>query len=396
MVTTLGGPGSGGRRNALILIAAIAVLAIVGGLLALGVGGPAATGSAPPSGSVAVSGSPSVGPTASVTPTAASAIPTASATPAATPTPTLPATAGACLLPVWGHTPNASDDSPEVFSAGFVDLATLRYVPDPASEFREVDGYMQSTATPILRGEPYAHAARFSYDTAARRWLPVAIQLMEPNGARYVYLANDSSNPGDPPDYHLRIVDVATGAERDVATGGPYEPVAFTKDGIYLMFHQPGSDFGHGLWRLDPATGTKAELEAARANEWHIVGRYAWSATRYQDTVLRLDLSTGRVQRWYRVTGRQAYVVAVTSSGAPLISVWDTHGEQRIVAVAKPNSAAFVKAGQPWPTAWGYANTATGLWTGADHDLLHYVGGSFVVVKFTPHVVNTVVLGGCR
>jgi len=375
-----------GRRE--LGAAVVVVVALLGGCSPGGtaIETPGGSATARPTSSPSI---PPAAPTATATPNPAPTVAPTAVAP--TPIHTLPPSGSACLLPVQGEQVGRWVP-PEAHSAGFVDLDTLRYVADPASAFHEVDGFWYTDATPVLRGGLQG----FSYDAAAHRWVPTGLHLVEPGGARYAYLGNDSGDPGNPPDYHVRIVDVATGSERDFALGGPYEPVAFAAEGLYVTFHQPETDGSAGLWLVDVDTGAKQEVTAARGHAWEIAGRFAWSDDKYQDAVLRLDLRTGRVTRWYEVSEGGLDVVAVTSTHVPLISAWEGGREDRIVVVPRPGAGKSIHRGRPYAVHSGYATVGAYLWMGADHDLFRYAEGKLSLVRFTPSLIHTVVVGGCR
>src|SRR5260370_38726171 len=89
---------------------------------------------------------------------------------------------------------------------------------------------------------------------AFNRWLPVTRDSVSPDGAHYAY-----ANPAND---MLHVVDVVGGNERTFslsAIGANYV-FDYTADGVYMT---QGFEGLHGLWLVNPATGSGRETAYA-------------------------------------------------------------------------------------------------------------------------------------
>jgi hypothetical protein len=152
-------------------------------------------------------------------------------------------------------------------------------------------------------GGPYGG----TYTSATRSWLRVSRLMLSPDGKQYVYWTATPSLA------QVRVVDIATGADRAVYSGTTYYIViAFEPDAIYLVHAlNPRQGSFDNLYRLDPAGGTPTLVAGSDRHmdqygwvlvsdgaAWGIGARVA-SGTDYVYSVLRLDLATVQVTEWF-------------------------------------------------------------------------------------------------
>jgi hypothetical protein len=167
-----------------------------------------------------------------------------------------------------------------------------------------------------------------SYDWASKRWLPVESRYVAPDGGSYILTA-DQSLPDAGAFYFF---DVKTGTRRLLLGGqGPSEApgswtvVDYASAGVYLW--SAGIQTVPGLWLLDPATGKVRLIDGS--HYWRMVaGGVAWAldpqgpGPGVKQAVYRLDLASGRVERWYE-TGSAISMLSPDSDGHVLVVVGD-------------------------------------------------------------------------
>lgn len=281
--------------------------------------------------SVQATSGPAVTPT--VSPAAAA---TASPSPSPSPTPDLPVSqvGFSCRLPVIRYT---SGGDFVQYQGGFITFPQGISVTDPAgvifSEYLQED--LVTKATPQLHGTggPF-------YDLAMKRWVPSAPGLTSPDGSHYAYSRIGASST-DPVVVH--IVDVAHGSESTVSVTMPAPAAAvgahvvdFDGASVYLVSDQ-FERFPMGVWRLDLATGTLHQLTDV-GGVILVRNGVVWAGSidprdpnpprpprsgELFDTLLRLDLATGKKTTWYYAPGKAVALRGLDSSGLPVIATAD-------------------------------------------------------------------------
>lgn len=145
-----------------------------------------------------------------------------------------------------------------------------------------------------------------SYDSASRKWLGADRRLVSPDATRYAYWT--SSELGT---YEVRIVDIATGADRVVYSGSTlYIVIAFGSEAIYLVHGiNPRQGAFEKLYRLDPMGGTPTLVPGSDRHMYQygwvlVADGAAWGidyrvqGSDYSYSVVRLDLATNQVTQW--------------------------------------------------------------------------------------------------
>jgi len=187
--------------------------------------------------------------------------------------------------------------------------------PDPAGRPRLPDGE-----------EP----VRVMYDWSVGTWLPVEPAWVAPDGRRYAYTDRQGA---------LRIVDAATGRERRINGSRVWSILSFQSEGIYAgeltaAEQIAGGSVSSGLWLVDGSSGQARQLRPG--GPWQFVGGGAawalelrpptatappWAAwSRYGNTLVRLDLVTGRTATVYAVSNTQLRFIGLDAQGEPLIA----------------------------------------------------------------------------
>jgi len=163
------------------------------------------------------------------------------------------------------------------------------------------------------------------YDKAIGRWVPVGPPALSADGARYEYVEGDLKHS------EAFVVDVRTGAQSVLASGGPWRGVGVTADAFYAMrveyivTEAYGSlPIGSGLWRFPLDGGAPAQL-TGDSRFWTWVddhAAYADFATGDvaggPNSILRFDLKTGQLTTWFDHHMRSR-LLAVDATGAGLV-----------------------------------------------------------------------------
>lgn len=196
------------------------------------------------------------------------------------PSPARPAAEISCTLPVykWGGVTNGGNYR-IIGQYGFLNLASGKFAADPT--FTAPTGF---------------------YDWRSRRWLPVSMAQILPDGSAYAYEKELTDS------FEIYVVQVATGAEKMVYRmpyDNAYQILAFEPEGIYVypIIHRSG--LPGGLWLLDPAGAALKPLPTSMDGTWQLVsGGAAWGGPGGMagDSLVRLDLATGALTTWFQHT----------------------------------------------------------------------------------------------
>ena len=164
------------------------------------------------------------------------------------------------------------------------------------------------------------------YDRPLKRWVPWGPPALSADGATYAYVDGDNTSS------RVHVVDVTTGADVVLATGGPWRLVGLQPDGVYVMSvkYLPYSEaygvlaVGQGLWKV-PLQGAPTQLTHDDGRNWSFIGGGAawgdgsgYNIAGKPNDVVRFDLRTGELTTWFD-HGTRAWVLGVDTGGAPLI-----------------------------------------------------------------------------
>ena len=251
----------------------------------------------------------------------AGANPTASHSPARA-TPSAAAASGAlsCRLPVAGFVISAPKGQPDSSigpdgqdnqkgTGGFLDVASGKFTPDSKSDR--------------------------SYLAAAGKWLPVSMQAVSPDQREYVQGKARQSSAGAAPTTTLYMVQVATGASRQLyapADGQMAVVIAFTSKGIFAVTASSTGPGATELLLIDPATGASHPVAGSQTPPGvtysvftAIAGDFAWgtriTGTQQQPSyqLVRLSLIDATVVVWMHSATMPLFVLGFDADGYPLV-----------------------------------------------------------------------------
>ena len=264
---------------------------------------------------------------------ATSAKPTTAATPpASSPSPAQIA----CELPFLP----VPDASAPFTAVGFLKLPEGVFTPDPTATSNLPPGGVQ--ATPVPGGtQPW-------WDGQAKRWIPVDLSSMSPDGQYYAYLASDG----------LHRVTVATGADELLyrrpkgVRGG--QVIGYEAAGVYIVFPTGVKDGTGGvitnppaqvgIWKVDVAARTAVRIRTSDV-VGSMVGGALWvtpiSGGEQEDSLVRIDLSTGQQTPWFTEPGQTIQFLGVDNTGLPIVWTF-SDGHLEIWRIALPNQATKI------------------------------------------------------
>ena len=264
--------------------------------------------------------------------------------------PSLQAVGFTCRLPVA---------SLPTGSGGFVTFPDGRFAPDPGSGV--------------------------SYDTRSGRWLPVGSEMRSPDGMAYVdseFVKGTGTS--------IRVVDIATREARSVwQEAGPTGALGWRPEGIYFLrqLPRPGepSFEGPALWVVDPASGSARLVTAQPRIGAGLPLFKAWTALMdgavwlktvpdsrpSVDILVRVDLPSGRPQRWLTATpGISLEVLGVDATDDPIVALVSGDGRPAsVVRLSGPGQSLPLSASGFRPAAQMPPQLTAdrhGLWVAGD------------------------------
>lgn len=160
-----------------------------------------------------------------------------------------------------------------------------------------------------------------TYTSASRSWLRIDRRMLSPDAGEYVYWTGTQSQN------EIHRVDVGTGADR-VLYSGPtlYIVLSWESDAIYLVHAiNPRQGAFEKLYRLDPAGGTPVLVLGSDRHMyqwgWVLIAEgAAWGVdvsiqgNDYTYSVLRLDLATAQVTKWFEHSNDLAWPLGTDSN----------------------------------------------------------------------------------
>ncbi len=285
-----------------------------------------------------------------------------------------PSPAASCRLPVL-LPPDGTQ--PSTFKGTFAALPGGAFTPNPGAVFiAEQGGNRFRTAD-----QPYLHGTTPGwYQESLGRWLPARQEHISPDGRAYVY-----SVPGE---QKVRLVDVATGAERSF----PYPqqaiffaPLAYTQVGIFLAIRWEG--LSPGLWRLDPDSGQwskvsdKTVLAVSSDSIW--LGEVnpadpkpfisALGDGKLSSQLSRSRLDGSQVQPWLYRPGSNIGILGFAATSRPIVIVGSPNASPSAFLLTAPEQATQI----PWPTLSPGESGIPGLNTAVgDRDVVYFGGNA--------------------
>lgn len=216
-----------------------------------------------------------------------------------------------CTLPIYAGPPG---------SGGFISFPGGNFTADPRSA-------VAAPSPGPQQGYGYGYGpSGMSYDRSHSRWLPVAPQLVAPDGNHYAYASNDG----------IYVVDAANGTQVELGQGHPWQLLRVLNDRVYATV--PGTP---GFWVV-PFTGAPSEVttsgywQAATANAAYGTATSAVPAGTTQK-LLKLNTATGKVSDWFSTPGATVSVLGFDLAGDPVIqagyvNTWELWLSGRVIA----------------------------------------------------------------
>src|SRR5712692_4870251 len=210
--------------------------------------------------------------------------------------------------------PSASTSSPTT-SATSTPSATPVTSPCPLAVIQGSPGQGSGPQTPgflTIPGDVFTPAVDAGdgmfYDRPLKRWIGWGPPAMSADGTRYAYAEFISATKTS----RIHLVDVRSGTDRIVASGGPWVGVGLEADAFYAMsidFIQSAA-YGNlqvdkGLWKVPLDRSSPAQLTSdARNWAWVADGgvygdRSSMDVAGGPNDVVRFDLRTGQVTSWF-------------------------------------------------------------------------------------------------
>jgi len=201
------------------------------------------------------------------------------------------------------------------------------------------------------------------YDAPLGRWVVADRRGLAPNGLTYAYVDGDTTMS------RVHLVDLLTGIDRVITSGGPWAIVGLRSDDLYLMklvYGPPSPAFGsvstpQGLWMM-PLTGGAPRRLTSDHRSWSAVGTSAAWGSEFNaadpqpyggdggfapNQIVRLDLATADVATWLYRPGFGAFVIGLYQSDIPFVAA-QNGSVQELWALSSANPTEPL-----WSGAWG-------------------------------------------
>src|SRR2546422_2102807 len=163
------------------------------------------------------------------------------------------------------------------------------------------------------------------YDKPLQKWVPAGPPALSADGLSYAYVGGDTTSS------QVHLVDLRSGSDRIISSGGPWRLAGVASDAVYIMrveyVDSPAYGRlaqGKGLWKLALNGAALTQLTSdARGWLWFADGAvYGGQSTMDvaggPNDVVRFDLRTMQVTTWFSHQVRSR-LLAVDTTGAALI-----------------------------------------------------------------------------
>ena len=252
----------------------------------------------------------------------------------------------ACRLPMA----NIDHRGPGPTTIAWLDVSTGATADDEAATLIfDIGRQMyRTTIAPYL----YGFGAGPTYDAAIGRWVPVPVENISPDGARYAYVGGDLNHA------NLHVVDVKTGTDRTLSSFDRFNNVfywsvlRFAAEGIYAVQEYDNIGPRPGLYLVNPDTATVTQVlggdtvyEVGQGAEWlevvdprdpHPAQGYI-AGVNTPDEIVRREISTGALQTWLYRPGMTVVISSATTNSI-LVSVGDAKSRWTYWVLTAPNT----------------------------------------------------------
>lgn len=276
--------------------------------------------------------------------------------------------------------------------AGFLDIAIGTFTDDPTARMTGSGSELERTGgSPPLVGWPVG----WPYHADVGRWVPALPAWISPDGTRYLYPSYQASS--------IHMVDVQTGGDRVIYSGRRLYPVGWGPDGVYLMDWATGQPVG--LYALSLMSGSLQQLAAKIPTMVPVHDGGAWESEVATDvpsrsgqngpmanSLVRIDLVTGRSERWYSEANVAVSMLGFSTDGSPLLLAGSSSGA-RLLRISAPNR---VEDSYPVTITAAAVTDSQGTWMIATDGtvLLYQPGGAPAAVGRGPAGLKPA--GACR
>jgi hypothetical protein len=243
-----------------------------------------------------------------------------------------PAAAQSCRLPVWWLELAPGGQETETHT-GFISL--------PDGAFRDAGTVPPPANMPAgLASFQFADAA---WIQSQQKWVRAPQNLISPDGASYAYWT------GDPTGAQIHVASTSTGDDRVIYSGAMLlVPIAFKPEGIYAVrvINLRQSAF-ENLYLLDPGGGAPRLVPGSDRHMyqygWILVSDgaawgmdYRVDGTKYFYSVLRLDLGSHQVTKWFEGPADEQYWPLGVDANHRLYAMFQS---TRLVRLDRPGHA---------------------------------------------------------
>jgi DNA-binding beta-propeller fold protein YncE len=187
------------------------------------------------------------------------------------------------------------------------------------------------------------------YNARLKRWVSWQPWGMSPDGLRYAYIDTPDTTTSS-----AHMVDLRTGSDVVLASGGPWRGVGLDADWLYVMRVEYVNTnaygllpFGKGLWKL-PLKGGAAVQLTSDARSWDGVARGGVYGSQFTtddaggpNDIVRFDTSTLKTTVWLDKQARSR-LLAVDVDGVALVMT--EAATNTLWRVARPGDAVSLGA----------------------------------------------------
>ena len=194
------------------------------------------------------------------------------------------------------------------------------------------DQLIRSVAQPFLYGSRFVLTT--TYTRRYARWLPASLATVSPDSSNYAYW-EFTSTTDSASNSRIHVVQVTSGADRIVYSQGFYVVIDYQSEGIYLAQSSPMGEGYHGLWLLDPTSGSLRAIATSNQMFYLVGANAAWTGDVApgdqapggmfpMDRVLRLDLMSRVSTACFRRPGLQVDAIGFDSQGHLIVRARST------------------------------------------------------------------------
>ena len=276
-------------------------------------------------------------------------------------------------------------------AVGFLSLPADVFRSDPDA-LAGLPAHPTPFAIPGYGGHPW-------WDAPAKRWVPVSLNAVSPDGQQYVYFSADG----------VHLTTLAGPADRVLykrpsgVMGG--QILAFQSDGVYIDIPSGvktggGGSYSNptdqvGVWRIDKESGASVRIIAKDAGGSVAAGAI-WSVQSgpVDDFLARIDLSSGVQTEMFTDPGRLMQFLGFDQSGLPIVwtfagghlEIWRVVSQNNAINFYSEDYTGNASIYPPEITQGDLISDRNGVWFGSVAGLYLYGASRFSKVASTPGI----------